>query len=357
MHTRSQWPIVAAALLLTSFPLLAAPPLAVVVGSANLTTGSELNSTPSVELEAGADFDWRAAFADTAYFAVWSSARIFTYPFAGLTVSDRESLGLELGATPAGVSLSACSSVTATTGLFNEPAQAEPEWMFRADVPLGEDRYLGGSYSGSYRWSDADSDDRLENRFSLLLVSEPSFAVSWTGTLTGGYDFFPEAFLDATGGAVTADRRHDLLVSASLSADILARYFTRWNADLSAGYRASNATRYLPETNVLEPQSEDRLFASAAGRLSRSPSSALSVTVAGSSDAAIYLGRAAVAENGVPLDENLAYLRATLGLEVAWSPGGTVYLVGSVSGAGALANDPLYSGWSATGGLSVQWRL
>jgi len=108
---------------------------------------------------------------------------------------------------------------------------------------------------------------------------------------------------------------------------------------------------------TLEPGSEDRIFGSVAAGLSLSPTRSLGINVSFAADAAQYLARDALDETGEPLPDHLAYLRSTTGVSVDWSPNGRFFLVGTFSALGAVANDPLYAGWSANAGISAELRL
>jgi hypothetical protein len=333
-------------------------PVIVFVAAADVTSGSGSSEPLTPGIAAGAEMDWRAPAGKSGYVALWSSARVEAGLLGGIGGMDRETFGFELGGFPAGIDVSASAGITASTGLLDSPAQLEPSWNLTGLVPLDQRPIsLGAAYSGTYQWRESDTTDRLENRLSLRAVSEPDFTAGYQYDLTGGLDLFPGTYLDGVDGTTTGEQRRDALVFAAFSADVISDYFTRWNCELKSGARFSNATRYIPATATLEAASEDRVFGSVAAGLAISPVSSLAINFSLTADAAHYLGRAALNENGQPLDANLGYIRSTAGVNAAWSPTGRLFLIGSLIAAGAVSNDPLYAGWTATAEFSAEWRL
>lgn len=338
--------------------LWAQAPLVVFVGSTEVTAGSSLAGVVTPEISAAIDLDWRVPTGQSGYAALWSSIRLETAPLGGFLLTDRETLGLEIGGFPAGIDLTASSSITASTGLLGSAAQVEPAWSLAGLVPIGQRSLsLGAEYSGTYRWRESDTVDRVENRLTFRTVVEPSFTAAYQCDLTGGLDLFPATYLLDSDGISTAEQRRDFVLLAKFSMDTLRDYFTRWTAEASSGARLSNANRYLATTNALEIASENRIFGSVAAGLSLSPARSLGIDLSLAADAAQYLSRAAINETSEPLPTTLAYLRSIAGITVDWSPNGRFFLVGTISAVGAIANDPLYAGWSSTAGLSAEWRL
>ena len=358
MNTLLRKVALAGLLLLTGTLVWAYAPLVVLVGSADVTAASGLEGSLDPRISAGIDGDWRVPTGESGYAALWGSFRLETAPLGGFSLTDRESLGFEIGGFPGGIDLTASSSITASTGLLDSAAQVEPAWSLSGLVPVGPSSLsLGAEYSGSYRWREFDTIDRVENRLAFLTVVEPSFTSAYMADLIGGLDLFPATYLLDSDGISTAGQRRDLVFLAKFSMDVLSDYFTRWTAEMSSGARFSNANRYLPATGTLETGSEDRIFGSIAGNLSLSPARSLGIDLSLAADAAQYLARAAFDEIGEPLAADLAYLRSSAGITVDWSPNGRFFLVGTISAVGAIANDPFYAGWSSTAGLSAEWRL
>lgn len=333
-------------------------PLVVFVGSTELTAGSNLAEAVTPEISAAVDLDWRVPAGQSGYAALWGTARLETAPLTGFPLADRETLGFEIGGFLGGIDLTASSSITASSGLLDSAAQVEPVWRVTGLVPVGQSSLnLGGEYSGTYRWRESDTIDRVENRLTFRTVLEPSFTSAYQGDLTGGLDYFPATYLSDLAGTPTAEQRRDFVLLAKFSMDILSDYFTRWTAEASSGARFSNANRYLSATGTLETGSENRVFGSVTGNLSLSPARSLGIDLSLAADTAQYLSRAAINEAGEPLPTSLAYLRSVAGITVDWSPNGRFFLLGTISAVGSVANDPLYAGWSATAGISAEWRL
>ncbi len=351
--------IILAGLLLPIATLVwANAPLVVFVGSTEITAGSGLAGVVTPEISAAVDLDWRVPTGQSGYAALWSSICLETAPLDGFLLTDRETLGFEIGGFPGGVDLTASSSITASTGLLDSAAQVEPVWCVTGLVPVGRRSLsLGAEYSGTYRWRESDTIDRVENRLAFRTVVEPSFTAAYQCDLIGGLDLFPKTYLSDLVGTPTTEQRRDCVLLAKFSMDILSDYFTRWTAEASSGARFSNANRYLATTGALETGSENRIFGSVAAGLSLSPARSLGIDLSLAADAAQYLDRAAINESGEPLLASLAYLRSVAGITVDWSPNGRFFLVGTISTVGAIANDPLYAGWSSTAGLSAEWRL
>lgn len=358
MNTLLRKVALAGFLMLSGTVVWAYAPLVVFVGSADVTAASGLEGSLDPRISAGTDVDWRAPTGQSGYAALWGSLRLETAPLGGFPLTDRESIGFEIGGFPGGIDLTASSSITASTGLLDSVAEIEPVWSLAGLVPVGQRSLrLGAEYSGTYRWRESDTIDRVENRLTFRTIVEPSFAAAYQCDLTGGLDLFPATYLFDSNGILTTEDRRDLVLLAGFSMDVLSDYFTRWTAEISSGARFSNANRYLSATGVLETGSEDRIFGSIAGSLSLSPARSLGIDLSLAADAAHYLARAAIDESGEPLPVPLAYLRSTAGVTVDWSPNGRFFLVGTVSAVGAIATDPLYAGWSSTAGLSAEWRL
>ena len=333
-------------------------PVLVFVAAADVTSGSGSSEPLIPGVAVGAELDWRFPTGQSGYAALWSSIQVDTGLLGGLAFTDRETFGIEVGGFPAGIDLTTSSSITASTGLLDSAAEIEPAWNLTALIPLDQRPLsLGAAYSGTYRWRDSDTIDRLENRLSFRALSEPTFTAAYQYDVTGGLDFFPKTYLSDQDGTPTAEQRRDVVVLTTVSLDVLSDYFTRWTGEAQAGGRFSNATRYLPTTGTLETTSEDRVFGSLAAELAISPASSLAINLSLTADAAHYLGRAALDDAGGPLAANFAYLRSTAGLTAAWSPTGRFFLIGALSAAGALSNDPLYAGWTSTAGISAEWRL
>ena len=145
--------VLAVLLLPIAAVLWAQAPLVVFVGSTEVTAGSSLAGVVTPEISAAIDLDWRVPTGQFGYAALWSSIRLETAPLGGFLLTDRETLGLEIGGFPSDIHLTGSSSITASTGLLGSAAQVEPAWSLAGLVPVGQRSLsLGAEYSGTYRW-------------------------------------------------------------------------------------------------------------------------------------------------------------------------------------------------------------
>jgi hypothetical protein len=201
------------------------------------------------------------------------------------------------------------------------------------------------AYQGSYLFMPSDDEDVFFEGGELGVLVVPSITFEAEFIIGAGWEGWYEYPIYGSGGEITSDTRHDVVLHLSGEVRGMLEYFVDYTLGVSSVVRLSNANRYLSATGELDENSASRLELKEEAGLIWSPNRYLNFMGSVYGIQEVFFHREALNGDYSPYGQILRVYLVGGKVKTDWTPNDVVYFLFETSGGYSFANDPEEEYW------------